>query len=134
MRSASRSWIASISSLPNVTSCGDGKYVGDVWPQVPRMDATWTVMPIRSPARIRARLGNSQSRRPARACRKCAWTSTSGSDPASGAVRGAGSATRFLLGQRCEGMSRGSLDLLDGGGVVCDRCEVVRAPLEQHAV
>src|SRR6185312_7113957 len=97
------------------------------------MDATWTVMPIRSPARIRARLGTSQSRRPARACRKCACTSTSGSDPASGAVRGAGSTTRSLLGQRRNGVACGSLDLLDGRVVVYARCKVEPAPLQQHA-
>ena len=53
----------SMTSLPNDTSPGDGKYVGDVCPQLPSTDATCHVMPIRSPARIRAAFTSTQSPR-----------------------------------------------------------------------
>ena len=56
--------MSSIASLPSVTSTGDGKYVGDEKPYVPSTDATWYVMPMRSPARKRAALTSAQSARP----------------------------------------------------------------------
>jgi glutamate-1-semialdehyde 2,1-aminomutase len=55
---------AAIASLPAVRSAGDGKYVGDVCPKLPRMLATWYVTPIASPARRRASLTRCQSPRP----------------------------------------------------------------------
>src|SRR5689334_339902 len=64
-------------SLPYSRSAGEGKYVGEVSPQLPRIEATWMVMPTRSPARSRLALRSRQSARGVRSCRKCAWTSIS---------------------------------------------------------
>src|SRR6266446_1621376 len=55
MRSGCARCRVSNASLPAVTSRGEGKYVGDVSPNVPRIEATCAVMPILSPAVRRAR-------------------------------------------------------------------------------
>src|SRR5919197_3542199 len=64
-------------SLPTVTSRGEGKYVGDVKPKLPTIDATCAVIPIFSPAVRRLWLRSRQSARGVRSWKKWAWTSIS---------------------------------------------------------
>src|SRR5579884_2079052 len=61
MRSGCSRSSARSAALAYDRSAGDGKYTGEVRPQLPSIEATWIVIPIRSPARRRLALRSRQS-------------------------------------------------------------------------
>src|SRR4051812_19326798 len=96
-------------------------------------------MPMALPARRRAAFTSRQSARPQPACMKWACTSMSGPGPPSGgrapdAGRDSSGTGQLLLAQGDERRARRVLDVGDRVVVVGEGGEVVRAPLEQHAL